>query len=301
MLIKLQNIQNKTQSYFVEENLIILTCSSKNSKLNLNCQISFNLLMKMLSLIFKTNLSNYYRRHNDKQVNITFQKIMRVTKFSLSQNNYKNSKDQRNTRFLLKFSLQNIQNKKVKYFLRFKHNRRRKIRNQNFNLFEKLIYLYSREEIYPTFNQYIIIKKLKTLSHLFQQEFKENQKKTIRISFDEQDIFEQIIRDFNLSKDEGKALFWNINKINQFIIELLAPLDLKKLHKIFLYEIKLDEMFLIQVLSYDNIIPIMKMKKQQYYSHSLNLSQTKYDSLKFKTSKSIVNIKLAKNNYTFCT
>ncbi|CAD8203442.1 unnamed protein product [Paramecium pentaurelia] len=30
----------------------------------------------------------------------------------------------------------------------------------------------------------------------------------------------------------------------------------------------------------------MKMKKQ-YYSHSLNLSQTKQDSLKFKTSKSI--------------
>ncbi|CAD8203444.1 unnamed protein product [Paramecium pentaurelia] len=47
-------------------------------------------------------------------------------------------------------------------------------------------------------------------------------------------FFEQIFRDFNLSKDDGTALFWNINKINQTVIESLAPLDLKKLHEIFL-------------------------------------------------------------------
>ncbi|CAD8192163.1 unnamed protein product [Paramecium pentaurelia] len=201
-------------------------------------------------------------------------------------------------------SKQNKQNKKYNIFqdLKKKEQEKLEITNQNFNLFEKLIYLYSREEIYSTFNQQFA-------QHNYQeiyQGFKENQNKNNYfkvlfrgISFDDQNNFEQIIRDLNSSKDERISLFWNTITSTSQSREIAHKFSSFSNYGI-LYKIKLDE-----------DVPHPCFELQQYHSHYQNEKEViLFPQFEFIVKEIqfaqiqdqqiyIVNIKQVKNNYAF--
>ncbi|CAD8208306.1 unnamed protein product [Paramecium octaurelia] len=116
-------------------------------------------------------------------------------------------------------SIGNQQHKKHAIFKDLENKSKEKLKStkQKFQLFEKLIYLYTREEIYYTFNQQFAqhnYQSIKNIILCLYQGFKEHYNNTNQfqilyrgIPFYDEDIFKQIMRDLNQSKDEGSSLF----------------------------------------------------------------------------------------------
>ncbi|CAD8173393.1 unnamed protein product [Paramecium octaurelia] len=100
--------------------------------------------------------------------------------------------------------------------------RKLKLTKQNFQLFEKLIYLYARQVIFSTFNQQFADHNFQQITNIIlclYKGFEEHQKHHNQfqilqrvISFFEEDIFKQVMRNLNQSKDQGTSFFWNINE-----------------------------------------------------------------------------------------
>ncbi|CAK87744.1 unnamed protein product (macronuclear) [Paramecium tetraurelia] len=163
-------------------------------------------------------------------------------------------------------SIQNKQNLKIHIFqdLHKKEKEKLELTNQKFKLFEKLIYLYTREEIYQTFNQQFAQHNYQQITNIILCLYKgfkrhQNQNNQFKIlfrgiSFFEEDTFEQIMIDLNQSKDEQISLFWNTitsTSLSKVIAETFSSNNLYGI----LYYIILDEE-----------IPHPCFKLQQYHS-----------------------------------
>ncbi|CAD8167988.1 unnamed protein product [Paramecium octaurelia] len=149
--------------------------------------------------------------------------------------------------------IQNIDVKQMKAIfedLQKKEKEKLKLKNKSFNLFDKLVYLYSREEIYQIFNQQFAQHNYQILKNIIlclYQGFKQNKSKVGEIeilfrgiSFFDKEIFEQIIRDLKSSKNEGTQLFWNTITSTSIDFDIALTFAQNNFNGI-LYQIELDE------------------------------------------------------------
>ncbi|CAD8120748.1 unnamed protein product [Paramecium sonneborni] len=181
--------------------------------------------------------------------------------------------------------------------------------SKKFSLFEKLIYLYSREEIYQTFNYQFAkhnYQEIKNIILCLYQGFKEQElnqkyyKNLYRgISIDSQDTFEQIVQDLYQNLCEGSSLFWNTMTSTSLSFDVAKKFSQQSLYGIF-YQIELDD-----------DVPYPCFKLENYHSEFPNEQEVLlFPQFQFiiqdieyfyheSKKQYIVFVKQVKNNYAF--
>ncbi|CAD8082004.1 unnamed protein product [Paramecium primaurelia] len=210
-------------------------------------------------------------------------------------------------------ALLNISNKQQKKQniledLQKKEIEKEQLLKEKFNLFEKLIYLYSREEIYQVFNQQFAqhnYQKIKNIILCLYQGFKQLKEYKFfsslfrGIYFDSKEIFETIIQDLQSSQMEGKSLFWNTITSTSLLSEIAYNFCSSCNYGI-LYQILLDQdvphpCFKLQAYhtQYPKEEEVLLFPQFEFIVQEINCIQVEPITIY------LVTIKQVKNNYAF--
>ncbi|CAK61292.1 unnamed protein product (macronuclear) [Paramecium tetraurelia] len=205
-------------------------------------------------------------------------------------------------------SIQNKQNQKHVIFQDLENKQKEKP-EQKFQLFEKLIYLYTREEISLTFNQQFAEHNYSQITNIIlclYKGFEEHQNKYNKIgslyrgiSFIDEDIFKQIMRDLNQSKDDQTSLFWNTITSTSTSIKVAKTFASEKFYGI-LYNIILDQEIphpCFQLQKYHSYYPteeeVILFPQLEFIVQNIEQQQNQNQQIY------TVTIKQVKNNYAF--